>query len=84
MRQFLIGLALSGLILSANVALAGPPSGPGGPPPGGPGGPHPGGPGGPPHGGPAPAPEIGALLVGLAIAGAFGVYMVRRREKALI
>jgi hypothetical protein len=76
MRQFLIGLALSGLVLSANVAFAGPP-GPVGRPPGGP----------PPCtacGKAAPAPEMGASLVGLAMAGVFGVHMVRRRGKVRV
>jgi hypothetical protein len=79
MRQFLIGLALSGLVLSANVAFAGP-LGPGGQPPRGPGGP-------PPCtacGKAAPAPEMGASLMGLAMAGVFGVHMVRRRGKARV
>jgi hypothetical protein len=80
MRQFFISLALSGLVFSADVALAGPPPGPGGPPPRGPGGP-------PPCaacGKAAPAPEMGASLVGLALAGVLGVYMVRRRGQALV
>jgi hypothetical protein len=66
MRQFLIGLAFSGLVLSANVALAGPPVTCAA------------------CGRAAPAPEMGASVVGLAMAGVFCVYTVRRRRKAQI
>jgi hypothetical protein len=75
MRPLLIGVLVSGFIFSAGTALANPPGFPGGLS------------FGPPPcfacGKAAPAPEIGASLFALAMAGAFGVYVVRRRGRPM-
>ncbi len=77
MRALLYSAAICGFVLSAGAAFAAPPHGP---PPGVPHGPPPGVPHGP-HG-VAPAPEMGASLIGLAMAGALVFFVVRRRRNA--
>ena len=81
MRALLYSAAICGFVLSAGAAFAKPGEGPrGGPPAGVPHGPPPG----VPHHGPrvAPAPEMGASLVGLAMAGALVYFVARRRRNA--